>query len=73
MSADREKLILLAMAKQLNVTSEDLDEIIHELHSVKASKINNNGLEDQIEYLHYNLSASKVIQILVEATKNEGP
>ena len=33
------------------VVSEDLDELVHEVHSNMAMNINNGGLSDQIEFL----------------------
>lgn len=42
---------LVARAEELNLGSEDLDELVHEIVSQQASSINNGGLEDQIEFL----------------------
>jgi hypothetical protein len=42
---------LIALADELEVTCEDLDDLIHEIVSRQATKINNGGLQDQISYL----------------------
>jgi hypothetical protein len=42
---------LLALARQHGISSDDLDEIVHEVVSKQATQINNGGLEAQLSYL----------------------
>src|SRR6266705_1615774 len=42
---------LLALARQHGISSDDLDEIVHEVVSQQATQINNGGLEAQLSYL----------------------
>jgi hypothetical protein len=42
---------LLALARQHGISSDDLDEIVHEVVSEQATQINNDGLEVQLSYL----------------------
>jgi hypothetical protein len=48
---DRELRDLLALARQHGISSDDLDEIVHEVVSEQATQINNGGLEAQLSYL----------------------
>ena len=48
---NRELRDLLALARQHGISSDDLDEIVHELVSEQATQINNGGLEAQLSYL----------------------
>lgn len=47
---DRED-IAASMIRKKGFDCSDLDEIIHEVASQKASDINNSGLEGQVEFL----------------------
>jgi hypothetical protein len=42
---------LLALARQHGISSDDLDEIVHEVVSEQATQINNGGPETQLSYL----------------------
>lgn len=48
---NRELRDLLAFARHHGISSDDLDEIVHELVSEQATQINNGGLEAQLSYL----------------------
>jgi hypothetical protein len=48
---DRELPDLLALTRQHGISSDDLDDIVHELISEQATQINNGGLEAQLSYL----------------------
>ena len=42
------------LIKQLHdhgITSEDLDDMVHDMKAAEAAEINNGGIEDQVEYL----------------------
>jgi hypothetical protein len=42
---------LIAKVGELDLDPEDLDEFVHEAKAEEASKINNGGLDVQVEYL----------------------
>lgn len=46
-----DSLKLLNIARRLELESEDLDELVHSIAEAHASAINNQGLENQIEFL----------------------
>lgn len=46
-----DSLQLLNITHRLELESEDLDELVHDISSAHASAINNQGLENQIEFL----------------------
>ena len=39
------------LAKDLEITIYELDDIVHEYKSAEASSINNGGMNDQLKYL----------------------
>jgi hypothetical protein len=55
---------LLALARQLGATPADLDEIVHEIVSRRATQINNSGLEAQLSYLIDTIGADQARQLL---------
>lgn len=55
---------LVDLAEELNLTSEDLDDLVHDAASMKASDINNQGLYEQLEYLVNAFGEEEVEQIL---------
>jgi hypothetical protein len=54
------------------VTSEDLDEIIHEVFSLKASKVNNQGLDEQVATLIIECGAEETVTILEDIAREKG-
>lgn len=51
---------IISKARVAGVSSEDLDELVHEVVSKTASSINNGGLEAQIEFLVDELGSYEV-------------
>lgn len=51
---------IISKARVDGVSSEDLDELVHEVVSKTASSINNGGLEAQIEFLVDELGSYEV-------------
>lgn len=48
------------LAKSLGISSEDLDDLVHDCVSQQASDINNGGLSAQIEYLNREIGVDEL-------------
>jgi hypothetical protein len=57
---------LLALARQLGATPDDLDETVHDVVSWRATEINNTGLEAQLSYFIDTIGADQARQLLQE-------
>jgi hypothetical protein len=55
---------LLAHARQAGTRSGDLDEIVHEVVSWRATEINNRGLEAQLRYLTGTIGPAQTRELL---------
>jgi hypothetical protein len=65
---------LLARARQLGARSGDLDEIVHEVVSWRATEINNGGLEAQLRYLFEAIGPAQARELLPAGPqRNEEP
>jgi hypothetical protein len=51
------------------IQSEDLDEMVHEIHSEYAAAINNSGVDGQLEFLRQELGDEALLDRIREATK----
>ncbi|ATY17131.1 hypothetical protein CU254_41890 (plasmid) [Amycolatopsis sp. AA4] len=58
---------LLALAAELDLDPLDLNDVVHDLHSLPASAINNGGLEAQITYLLAELGETELEELLRDA------
>lgn len=68
---------LLQLANDAGITSEDLDELVHDFKAEEAAEINNAGLEAQLEYILECCggdaeAAARQIGVDVEFLKKEG-
>lgn len=54
------------------ITSEDLDEMIHEIFSSKASKVNNQGLDEQVGTLIRECGSEEAAKILEDIVREKG-
>jgi hypothetical protein len=61
---------LLALAQQLGTRCSDLDEIVHEVVSWRATEINNAGLEAQVRYLTESIGPAQA-RILLQGVTEE--
>ena len=64
---------LVALATNLGLEPEDLDELVHDAAGQEASRVNNGGLDTQIEYLIDQLgpiAARAIIQDRAEETRS---
>ena len=68
---ERDWVALLARAEE-ELSSEDLDGEIHDLHSKDASAINNSGVAAQIEYIVRNYGGAYATQVLNDLLKPSG-
>jgi hypothetical protein len=65
---------LFDKAEDAGLTSENLDELVHELAASIAADVNNSGLEDQIRYLVKDLGVSAVekqLDQIIEGRKGQ--
>ena len=65
---------LFDKADEAGLTSEDLDELVHELAASIAADTNNGGLEDQIRHLVKEMGAAAVekqLEEIIEGRKNQ--
>lgn len=53
------------------LTSEDLDEMIHEVFSLQASKVNNQGLDEQVASLILNCGDEEAATILEDLVREK--
>jgi hypothetical protein len=60
---------LLTQARQFGTRSSDLDEIVHEVVSWRATEINNGGLEAQLRYLTEAIGLAQARILLQGATE----
>ncbi len=65
----RKKLIEEAEARGLQ--PEQLDELVHEAAAANAARINNGGLDEQIEYLVEELGLEEVERLLASLPEDE--
>lgn len=61
---------LIAIANNVGIEPEDLDEVIYEQKSIEAASINNGGLEEQLAYLEDRLGPQEALKVL-QAIQNE--
>ena len=45
-----------------HVTSEDLDEVVHELKAEEATRINNEGFDAQLEYILLSTKPEEILR-----------
>ena len=51
------------------IQSEDLDEMVHEIHSEFAAAINNSGADGQLEFLRQELGDEALLERVKEITE----
>jgi hypothetical protein len=62
----------VSIANLLQIDTQDLDDLVHDVASSPASEINNQGLDDQVRFLCEQLGAKQVIDKLYEMRAAEG-
>jgi hypothetical protein len=63
---------VLAFAASSGVTAEQLDEVVHDVADEEASRINNAGVPDQVNWLVDTIGASETMEILQNIDKAKG-
>lgn len=63
------KATLIKLAKDRKLPEGAFDELVHECKAAEAAGINNDGLEEQIDYLLTQMSPSAIAKEIIEQTE----
>ncbi|MEU3458295.1 hypothetical protein ABZ671_32660 [Micromonospora sp. NPDC006766] len=58
---------LVQLAEDLDIADDALDSLVHDMHSLPASQVNNGGFEDQVRYLLPLMSEAELEQAIRSA------
>lgn len=62
---------LIKLAERLELQSEDLNEVVHDLASSEAANVNNEGLDLQLQFIVRQVGANETQRIINELFGNQ--
>ena len=63
---------MIKLAKAIGIKPEDLDSLVHDIMSTKASNINNDGLESQVRFLMTEIGGESLWKEVQDIARHNG-